>query len=484
MIKKLGSIVISTALACALTTGVFAADPLAMQDISGHWASEDICWAMTEDLLKGVSDTQFAPEETMTRGQFVTVLGRLAGIDPADYQDDYLPGLYTDLDADAYYAPYINWATRYGIVRGTDGGRFEPDAGITREQMATVLIRYASIYNYELTMVDSNTVDAFADDWSIAEYARDSVETLRNTGILTGIANGDGTYNFQPQDEVTRAQGAVVFRRLSHSLVPYTGRETVDPESITLRETTAEMKIAQTMPMSASIAPEESTNKTLTWVSLDPSIAKVDSDGNVTALAEGTVEIRGYTWNGLYASCTITVQRDTSLAYAGESYEEKCIRVFGQVVEDPKEFYNLEDTSYLVSVPVRVWDFADKTYTTKVTKTIYVQVHANLADTIQAIFEEIYNGDEQFPISSAGGYYYSTYSEHTPGLAIDINPNENYECKLDGTPMTGKYWKPGEDPYSIPADGDVVQAFKKYGFGWGGDWRSKKDYMHFSYFST
>ena len=49
----------------------------------------------------------------------------------------------------------------------------------------------------------------------------------------------------------------------------------------------------------------------------------------------------------------------------------------------------------------------------------------------------------------------------------------------------GSYWKPGEDPYSIPAGGDVVRAFAKYGFAWGGDaWTSKRDYMHFSYFGT
>ena len=484
MRKKLGSIVISTALACVLATGAFAADPLAMQDISDHWAREDICWAMTEDLLKGVSETRFAPEEAMTRGQFVTVLGRLTEIDPAEYQDDYLASLYTDLDAGAYYAPYVNWATRYGIVNGTDGGRFSPNDPITREQMATMLIRYASIYNYELTMVGDGVTDAFADYDSISDYAKDSVESLRVTGILNGVLEADGSYSFQPQATATRAQGAVVFRRLSSSLVPYTGRETVDPEAITLTETSATMKIAQTMPMIAAITPEEASNQTLTWVSMDPTVAKVDSHGTVTALAEGTVEIRGYTWNGLYASCTITVERNMSLAYAGESYEDKCIRVFGKVVEEPKLVYDLTDTSYLVSVPVKVWQFTDSTHTEKTTRTIYVQVHANLADTIQAIFEEIYNGEEQFPIYSAGGYYKSTYSEHTPGLAIDINPNENYECKLDGTPTTGEYWKPGEDPYSIPADGDVVRAFKKYGFGWGGDWRSKKDYMHFSYFST
>ena len=50
-------------------------------------------------------------------------------------------------------------------------------------------------------------------------------------------------------------------------------------------------------------------------------------------------------------------------------------------------------------------------------------------------------------------------------------------------PTVGSHWLPGEDPYSIPADGDVVRAFAKYGFAWGGNaWQSSQDYMHFSYF--
>ena len=68
--------------------------------------------------------------------------------------------------------------------------------------------------------------------------------------------------------------------------------------------------------------------------------------------------------------------------------------------------------------------------------------------------------------------------------ALDINPDENYQCKNDGTAMVGSYWKPGVDPYSIPSDGIVVKTFNKYGFRWGGTFNSSKDYMHFSYFGT
>ena len=104
----------------------------------------------------------------------------------------------------------------------------------------------------------------------------------------------------------------------------------------------------------------------------------------------------------------------------------------------------------------------------------------------KAIFEEIYNGDEKFPINDVGCYSWRT-GEHSQGTAVDINPNENMEATInaDGslTPTCGTHWTPYTDPFSIPEGGDVYNAFTKYGFAWGGNaWHSKRDYMHFSYF--
>lgn len=484
MRKKLSKLLICFSLSLSLCTSAFAVDPAAMTDIDGHWAQDAISYCLTENLFQGMSETEFGPEFSMTRGMFVTVLGRMVDVDETQYQDWYLTQLYSDVNPDFYYAPYINWATRYGIVNGMGDGTFSPDALITREQMATIVVRFASIYNYMLLSAGEVAAASFTDSDTISQYAQDAVETLRITGILNGYQNDDGSYRFGPQETATRAQCATLFYRLNQALAPYEGRDLIDPEVLEITPSVTELKVGETGYCTVSISPEETTNQTITWVSTDTSVLTIGSDGQFTALAEGTAEIHAFTWNGLTQSCTITVTADTSLAYAGETYEEKCMRIFGEVTDEYRTYYDINDTSYLVTVPVQVWDFTDSTHTEKTTKTIYLQVHKNIAATVQAIFEEIYNGDEQFPIYSAGGYYRSTYSEHTPGLAIDINPNENYECTNDGTAMTGSYWKPGEDPYSIPPDGDVVQAFRKYGFGWGADWNSKKDYMHFSYFGT
>lgn len=482
--KKLVSMLVCVPLVLSLVTGAYATDPMMMTDINGHWAQEAINYCLTAELYQGISNTEFAPEMSMTRGMFVTVLGRMAGIDVTQYQDWYLEYLYTDIETEFYYTPYINWATRYGIVNGIGDGTFSPNAPVTREQMAAMIVRFASIYNYELVSTDELVADYFTDADDIAPYAQDAVETLRMTGILNGYENGDGTYRYGPRELATRAQCAALFYRLNQAMKPYEGRVVVEPDGLEFISSTMELKVGESGYVAATVYPEDATNQTLTWFSTDRSVVRVDNNGQLTAVGEGTAEVYGYTWNGISQCCTVTVTQLDSLAYAGESYEDKCLRIFGEVTDEYRTYYDINDTSYLVTIPVRVWDFTDRTYTEKETKTIYLQVHKNIAATVQAIFEEIYNGDEQFPIYSAGGYYRSTYSEHTPGLAIDINPNENYECTNDGTPLTGSYWKPGEDPYSIPADGDVVQAFRKYGFGWGADWNSKKDYMHFSYFGT
>ena len=85
--------------------------------------------------FSGTSENTFSPDSPLTRGMFVTAFGRLAGINPEDYQNR----AFTDVKADAYYAPYVNWAAKTGIVDGITSTTFAPDSNITREQMAVIL---------------------------------------------------------------------------------------------------------------------------------------------------------------------------------------------------------------------------------------------------------------------------------------------------------------------------------------------------------
>ena len=165
-----------------------------------------------------------------------------------------------------------------------------------------------------------------------------------------------------------------------------------------------------------------------------------------------------------------------------QTEEEKMALVYGIGGEQYQTAEEAE--ANMVEIAVPVWRLQSDG--SKTTGTAYLQVNRNLAPIYEAIFEEIYNGDEQFTIKDVGCYSWRT-GEHSQGTAVDINWDENMEATInaDGslTPTTGSHWSPGEDPYSIPEGGDVYNAFTKYGFSWGGNaWSSKRDYMHFSYF--
>lgn len=121
----------------------------------------------------------------------------------------------------------------------------------------------------------------------------------------------------------------------------------------------------------------------------------------------------------------------------------------------------------------------------KYASTTSFAVHKDIADIVYDVFQEIFEGDEKFPILWVGGYAWrGGKSEHNWGMALDINPDQNY-CIYTSGAVVGNYWLPYEDQYSITPYGDVMNAFENHGFTWGGDaWSGNIDYMHFSYFGT
>ena len=178
-------------------------------DINGHWAKEHILFTVSRGLFSGISETTFSPNTTLTRGMFVTALGRLAGINPADYQNRK----FTDVKADAYYAPYVNWAASKGIVSGTTSSTFAPDSNITREQMAVIMKNYADKMGYSIP----KTLEAvtFADNAQISSWAKDAVKAMQQAGILAGKVNN----RFDPKGNATRAEAATVLHRFVEVII-------------------------------------------------------------------------------------------------------------------------------------------------------------------------------------------------------------------------------------------------------------------------
>lgn len=484
MKKRLTACLLVLAMLIPMMPAALAASASDMTDISGHWAEQSIREVMERGLFAGTSDTTFEPNLPMSRAMFVTLLGRIAGINPEDYNTWYAGNLFTDVPGGMWYTPYICWACRYGITSGVGDGSFRPNEIVTREQMATFIVRFTSIYNYDLVGVP--TQYTFDDVASISPFAVSSVEMLRQVGLFSGIVNDNGGYDFAPQQSATRAEGAAMTIRVLNAMQP-SSRTVVKPNGISLNTTAQTVYVGDTVNLYATISPSNATNQAVTWFSTKPSVASVIG-GVVTAKAVGTADIYCMTWNGYWNKCTVTVQEPVPLAYEGESYSDKLRRIFGTTnVSDPRLYYSNDSSARqdMVSISVQVWDFADSSRTTKKTRTLWVAVHKNIAATVKAIFADIYNSSEKPPIYEMGGYRWEYKSEHNAGLAIDLNANSNYYCDPSGRGVVGDHWSPATDPYSIPIDGVIENTFRKYGFTRGIYWRSGyKDYMHFSFFGT
>ena len=167
------------------------------------WYAPAVQTCAEQGLLQGTSPTTFSPELSMTRGMFVTVLGRMENIDPTQADASG----FMDVPEDAYYAGYVGWAARSGIVAGVSDSVFEPERGISRQEICTIVHRYLVWKDVSLQTVPSAR---FADDAQIAEWAKESVYVCRSAGIVSGV----GDNHFAPNVAARRCEAAQIFKNL------------------------------------------------------------------------------------------------------------------------------------------------------------------------------------------------------------------------------------------------------------------------------
>lgn len=621
MRRKLVCVILAAVLLVGSIGTVFA-----LESPAAHWAQADIDRVLELGLFTA-EDGDFRPDDPMTRAMFVTALGRLAEVDPQAWPCDTLPLLFTDVDAEAFYAPYLSWAVYSGILGGVGDRLFCPDEPITREQLAQGVTNWLILGGITLeeaepvsedphlplslpadasasgepdpteaapsetlaVLLPDGTEDSseptasaseaaeetpappsarsglsarvksitirnatremrqhskpsleteaylmgrFIDADAISEWARVGVCLLSSNDLISGIPDASGGMRFAPQEPTTRGECAVLFCRLVDRMAP--GSSTVqEPSSLLLNTSYIELTVGRTTNIAATVFPLGTANTTVIWYAEDPEIAAVDIYGYIQCLSPGSTVIHALTSNRIEQCCVLVVNElpeepeetpeeetpeelqeepiqtpdeeaptdepapedqapidDTppaeGLGSASMTDHEKDMMIFGQDVDDPRLFYANDDValSHQVSLTVKTWDLAADG--TKYTRSWGLQVHENLAATVLAIFDEIYNSPDKPVIHSMGGWRPNAgKSEHQPGLAVDLNWLENAFYAADGSIITGYYYKPGEDPYSIPIGGTIDQIFNKYGFTRGIYWQNgKRDYMHYSFYGT
>ncbi len=176
---------------------------ISFTDIADHWAKADIEYVVRQGLFNGMSTATFSPNTAMTRGMFVTVLGRMSNADVNSYKKSS----FTDVPSDAYYMGYLEWASKNSIVKGIGNGEFAPNQSITREQMAVIINNYAK--NNGIILPKVHEKNTFADSANISAYAKDAVQQMQ----MAGVIGGKDRNLFDPQGTATRAEVAAVLRR-------------------------------------------------------------------------------------------------------------------------------------------------------------------------------------------------------------------------------------------------------------------------------
>lgn len=173
-------------------------------DVSENdWFFDAVKFVNERKLFVGTTETTFAPRMAMTRGMFVTVLGTLAGVDETAAE----ASTFEDVNPNAYYAPYVAWAQKNGIVVGTSATTFEPNAEITSEQMAIIMYNYAKYAGEDVSKTDPAGLAAFADGASVSGWAQTEMAWAVNMQLMVG---SDG--KLSPQNHASRAEVAEIVK--------------------------------------------------------------------------------------------------------------------------------------------------------------------------------------------------------------------------------------------------------------------------------
>ena len=207
--KKLISGVLALVLALSLMPSAFAAEVASVDKFTDvpadAWYRDELAYALHNGYISGTSETTFAPDALVTRGQFVTILGRMVDADVSQFKTTQ----FEDVDITSWYGPYVEWARSIGIVNGISSKQFAPDNKITVEQMSVMVSNCIS----KLSMSPKAAPVVYSDMFSVSTWAVSGVEAMAKYNLLPV----DATSNINPHKQATRSECTVSLVRLAQS---------------------------------------------------------------------------------------------------------------------------------------------------------------------------------------------------------------------------------------------------------------------------
>lgn len=187
----------------------FRDNPKEFIDNTIPWAKGSIDFVTERELFVGIKPNVFGPNEAMTRGMFVTVIGRLY---ERSYGHIVGKNSFADVTPDDYYTRYVGWAHENGIIKGVGDNKFAPKEMVTREQMGAIMRNFAAFLD-KADVADTDL--AYADSTQISPWAIQGAKYCQETKVIRGRDGG----NFAPKGNATRAEVAAVIERFIKAIV-------------------------------------------------------------------------------------------------------------------------------------------------------------------------------------------------------------------------------------------------------------------------
>ncbi|NGP44281.1 S-layer homology domain-containing protein [Bacillaceae bacterium SIJ1] len=175
-------------------------------DMAEHWAKADVEDMAQQLIIQGVSEKRFSPDDFITRGEFTAFLTSALGVQPQEQISEQ----FIDVHQGMFYAGAIEAAVQAGLMQGVSLERFSPNEPMTREQMAVMIVKSMHFAGKPPVESGSQKLRSYLDHEKISAWAKEAMSDTVQTGILNGVSE---TF-IAPKDNVTRAQAAVMLKRL------------------------------------------------------------------------------------------------------------------------------------------------------------------------------------------------------------------------------------------------------------------------------
>ncbi|MBR5294550.1 MAG: S8 family serine peptidase, partial [Oscillospiraceae bacterium] len=245
------------------------------------WYHEGVDFVVENEYMMGVSDTAFAPAQTVNRAMVVTVLYRMAGSPEVSGSH-----AFTDVQAGSFYENAVIWGLENAIVNGKSAAAFAPEDAVTRQELATFLYRFAACMGADVT-AEYDALSAFADAGSLAAYAVVPMKWAVGAGLVSGM---DASH-LAPAAQSNRAQLAVMLMRLYNEILGVYRIPQGDLEGLKIAPGKVLMAVGGTQELTVTPDPWNAKLGEIAFASTDENVAIVDENGVVTGIAGGECQI-------------------------------------------------------------------------------------------------------------------------------------------------------------------------------------------------